>query len=82
MNGEGLPTVGRLLGHRRRSTTAIYAHLDDATLQNAAVQAASVIAEAMEFSAEWKPCREQIELGSRVAPIGYSDRPACPPSEP
>ena len=30
MNGVGLPTVGRLLGHRRRANTAIYTHLDDA----------------------------------------------------
>ena len=33
VNGIGLPTVGRLLGHRRRRTTAIYAHLDDAALR-------------------------------------------------
>ena len=33
MNGVGLTTVGRLLGHRKRRTTAIYAHLDDAALQ-------------------------------------------------
>ena len=52
MNGEGLPTVGRLLGHRYRATTAIYAHLDDATLQDAAARAAGVIARAMEFRAE------------------------------
>ena len=39
MNGVGLPTVGRLLGHRQRDTTAIYAHLDDAALRDAAVQA-------------------------------------------
>ena len=52
MNGEGLPTVGRLLGHRHRATTAIYAHLDDATLQDAAARAASVIAQAMEFTVE------------------------------
>ena len=49
MNGVGLPTVGRLLGHRRRSTTAIYAHFDDATLQDAATQAAVLIARAMQF---------------------------------
>ena len=41
MNGEGLPTVGRLLGHRFRATTAIYAHLDHATLQDASAQAAA-----------------------------------------
>ena len=49
MNGEGLPTVGRLLKHRRGATTAIYAHLDDATLWDAAAQAAGVIAQAMKF---------------------------------
>ena len=38
MNGVGLTTVGRLLGHRKRTTTAIYAHFDDAALQGAAAQ--------------------------------------------
>ena len=49
MNGLGLPTLGRLLGHRRRATTAIYAHLDDDALQDSANQVASVIAAAMQF---------------------------------
>ena len=35
---RGVPTIGRLLGHMRRSNTASYAYLDDATLQDAAVQ--------------------------------------------
>jgi len=52
MNGVGLPTVGRLLGHRRLATTAIYAHLDDHALQSAAEQAAGRIAEAMGFKAK------------------------------
>ena len=39
MNGVGLTTVGRLLGHRKRRTTALYAHLDDAALSDAAAQA-------------------------------------------
>ena len=47
MNGVGLTTVGRMLGHCNRETTTIYAHLDDAALQDAAAQAASVIARAM-----------------------------------
>ena len=51
MNGVGLATVGRLLGHRRRETTAIYAHLDDGALRDAAAQAAAVIARAMGFRA-------------------------------
>ena len=42
MNGVGLTTVRRLLGHRRRSTTAIYAHLDDAALQGTAAISACV----------------------------------------
>ena len=51
INGVGLPTVGRLLGHRRRRTTALYAHLDDVALHDAAAQTALVIANAMGFKA-------------------------------
>lgn len=51
MNGVGLPTVGRLLGHRRLATTAICAHLDDAVLQDAAEQAPGRIAKSMGFKA-------------------------------
>ena len=51
MNGVGLTTVGRLLGHRKRETTAVYAHLDDAALRDAAAQAAGAIANAMGFRA-------------------------------
>ncbi len=52
MHGVGLTTVGLLLGHRRRETTAIYAHLDDTALQDAAAQAAAVIARAMDYRLE------------------------------
>ena len=51
INGVGLTTVGRLLGHRRRRTTAIYAHLDDTALRDAAAQTALVIARAMRYTA-------------------------------
>ena len=47
MNGVGLPTVSKMLGHRKHRTTALYAHLDDATLRDAAAQTALVIAGAM-----------------------------------
>ena len=50
MNGVGLPTVGKLLGHRRLATTAIYAHLDDAALHAAAEKAAGRVAKAMRFT--------------------------------
>ena len=36
MNGESPHVTGRLLGHQRPSTTNRYAHLDDATLNQAA----------------------------------------------
>ena len=36
MNGESLHVAGRLLGHRRATTTNRYVHLDDATLSRAA----------------------------------------------
>ena len=58
MNGVGLTTVGRLLGHRQRDTTAIYAHLDDATLRDAAAQAAAIIARAMQFKPGASPAPE------------------------
>ncbi len=43
MNGESLHVAGRLLGHRRASTTNRYVHLDDATLSQAADRVAVAI---------------------------------------
>ena len=43
MNGESLHVAGRLLGHRRASTTNRYVHLDDATLSQAAERVAMKI---------------------------------------
>ena len=43
MNGESLHVAGRLLGHRRASTTNRYVHLDDATLRQAAERVAVAI---------------------------------------
>ena len=61
INGVGLTTVGRMLGHRDRETTAIYAHLDDTALRDAAAQAASVIARALGYKAEASPLPEVAE---------------------
>ena len=47
MAGEGLPLVGRLLGHNRHRTTAGYAHLADAHLVEAAEKVGAIIAAAM-----------------------------------
>ena len=55
MNGVGLTAAGKLLGHRKRATTAIYAHLDDAALRDAAAQAAAIIARAMGYRVEPLP---------------------------
>ena len=83
MNGVGLPTVGRLLGHRHRATTAIYAHLDDATLQSAAIRTGGVIAKAMGFRAERPPSPVEVKtgdslgtssIGSEKTPHGRSRR--------
>ena len=43
MNGESLHVAGRLLGHRRASTTNRYVHLDDATLRQAAERVTETI---------------------------------------
>lgn len=61
MNGVGLTTVGRLLGHLQRETTAIYAHFDDSALGDAAAQAAAVIARAMRFRAGPMPLPENAD---------------------
>ena len=82
MNGVGLTTVGRLLGHRKRRTTAIYAHLDDAVLQDAAAQAAAVIAQAMGYKAEPPPVPEDADsAGGRsvLASSSAGEAPAVPP---
>ncbi len=90
MNGVGLATVGRLLGHRRRATTAIYAHLDDAALRDAAAQVAAVIARPA-LSGPSKPVRGGVfgrlagkpaatASGGSTQPVS-TDRPdrACGP---
>ena len=43
MNGESLHVAGRLLGHRRATTTNRYVHLDDATLSQAAERVALAV---------------------------------------
>ena len=73
INGVGLPTVGRLLGHRRRRTTAIYAHLDDAALHDAAAQTALVIANAMGF----KPIPDEVD----ATVCSYNELPQDPQSK-
>ena len=70
MNGVGLTAVGKLLGHRKRATTAIYVHLDDAALRDAAAQAATVIARAMGYKAASQPL---------PAEIGDDETPAARP---
>ena len=69
MNGVGLSTVGRLLGHRQRETTAIYAHLDDGALRDAAAQAATVIAHAMGHKPEAPPLRDEAGHGEVLTAV-------------
>ncbi len=84
MNGVGLTTVGRLLGHRKRETTAIYAHLDDGALRDAAAQAAAVIARAMGYRAEAPPLPDEAKHGdvsAAVPDFSITDGPPHPPEE-
>ena len=55
MPGENLPSVGKLLGHRRHRTTAGYAHLADAHLVEAAEKVGTIIVNAMRYQAELPP---------------------------
>ena len=50
MNGESLHVAGRLLGHRRATTTNRYVHLDDATLSQAAERVAMAIELRLHYS--------------------------------
>ena len=61
MNGVGLTTVGRLLGHRQRETTAIYVHFDDGALRDAAAQTAAVIARSMRYRTEYPRLPEDAD---------------------
>ena len=60
MNGESLHVAGRLLGHRRASTTNRYVHLDDATLSQAAERVAVAIRS--------KLCHDQFGSSSTTPP--------------
>ena len=55
--------LGKLLGHRRQSTTAGYAHLADEHLLEAAENVGSTIAGAMQFG-------RVDRLGSQVPILG------------
>ena len=78
MNGVGLTTVGRLLGHRQRETTAVYAHLDDAALRDAAAQAATVIARAMGYRVEAPPLQDDAEHPETLASVPEFPIPSGP----
>ena len=76
MYGVGLQTVGRLLDRRKRRTTAIYARLDDAALQDVATHAAAAVAEAIGYRAEAPPLThepESIETSQPVSPLAESN---------
>ena len=60
MSGENLPLVGRLLGHRRHETTAGYAHLADAHLDETAEKVGGLIADAMNFHIVSPPSRPHV----------------------
>ena len=75
MNGAGLTTVGRLLGHRQRETTAIYAHLNDGALRDAVAQAAAVIARTMGTGWSRHPCQTRRSTAIHWQPCSSSPAP-------
>ena len=77
MNGVGLTGVGKLLGHRKRATTAIYAHLNDGALRDAAAQAGTIIARAMGYKAEPPPLPDGTNDG--VTPTARRSPEFLPP---
>lgn len=77
MNGVGLTAVGKLLGHRKRATTAIYAHLADSALRAAAAQAAAVIARAMGYSASPPPVIDEADDETALKRDPVSRRSSC-----
>ena len=56
MGGESLHVTGCLLGHRRATTTNRYAHLDDATLSNAAEPVARAIGKKLRGEGSGRGC--------------------------
>ena len=60
MNGESLHMAGRLLGHRRATTTNRCAHLDEATLSEAAERVAMVVEKRL--LTLLSDCPEQLRL--------------------
>ena len=78
MNGVGLTAVGKLLGHRKRTTTAIYAHLDDTALRDAAAHVATVIARAMGYEAELPPLRDETRNRDTPTALPEFAKPSAP----
>ena len=60
MSGENLPLVGKLLGHRRHSTTAARAHLADIHLIETAEKVGSIFAGAMNLPVAPPPSRHRV----------------------
>ncbi|MDE0694901.1 MAG: tyrosine-type recombinase/integrase, partial [Boseongicola sp.] len=67
MNGESLHVAGRLLGHRRASTTNRYVHLDDATLSQAAERVAETIRQKLNYRQQHPSVRQigEFSFGKR-----------------
>ncbi len=68
MSGEKLLLVGKLLGHRRHSTTAGYSCLADIHLVETAEKFASIIAKAMNPRIVPPPTRPRRHRGYGLAP--------------
>ena len=58
-----------MLGHRKRETTAINAHLNDGALRDAAAQAAAVTARTMGYRVESSPMPDAAEHSDTLSAV-------------
>ena len=81
MSGVGLTLSGRMLGHRKRETTAIDAHLNDGALRDAAAQAAAVTARTMGPRVESSPLPDEAEHSDTLAAVPEFSGPVGPATD-
>lgn len=73
--GEGLPMIGRLLGHSQVQTTARYAHLAHKPVKIAASRVSEMIARAMSSGPKTGRRNKTVSRAAKAAPRSAGDGP-------
>jgi len=76
LDGEGLPMIGKLLGHRQVQTIARYAHLASDPVKQAATKISDRLALAL-LGASVKPSARRPEPADRIIDGGTDDAAAA-----